>query len=51
METAASLSERDISITVVAPESVPFERTLGEEIGQMYKELYEANMPQVRQLC
>ena len=43
METAASLAERDISITVVAPSSVPFENTLGKEIGQMYKELHEEN--------
>jgi NADPH-dependent 2,4-dienoyl-CoA reductase/sulfur reductase-like enzyme len=43
MEAAASLSERDISITIVAPESVPFERTLGKEIGKMYKELHKEN--------
>ena len=43
METAASLAESDVSITVVAPESVPFERTLGKEIGQMYKDLHEEN--------
>ena len=43
METAASLAENDVSITVVAPESVPFENTLGKEIGQMYKELHEEN--------
>jgi NADPH-dependent 2,4-dienoyl-CoA reductase/sulfur reductase-like enzyme/nitrite reductase/ring-hydroxylating ferredoxin subunit len=45
METAASLSERDqdFSITIVAPESTPFEKTLGEEIGQMYRELHEEN--------
>lgn len=43
METAASLAERDISLTIIAPESVPFERTLGKEIGQMYKALHEEN--------
>jgi len=46
METAASLSGRevsDMSIIIVAPDSVPFERTLGEEIGQMYRELHEEN--------
>ena len=43
METAASLAERDISITIAAPSSVPFENTLGKEIGQMYKELHEEN--------
>jgi NADPH-dependent 2,4-dienoyl-CoA reductase/sulfur reductase-like enzyme len=43
METAASLVENDVSITVVAPESVPFQNTLGKEIGQMYKDLHEEN--------
>jgi len=46
METAASLAGRevpDLSITIVAPESVPFQKTLGKKIGQMYKELHEEN--------
>lgn len=41
MEAAASLFKKDKSITVVAPESVPFEYSLGKEIGQIYKELHE----------
>jgi NADPH-dependent 2,4-dienoyl-CoA reductase/sulfur reductase-like enzyme/nitrite reductase/ring-hydroxylating ferredoxin subunit len=43
METAASLAGRDLSITIVAPQLVPFERTLGKKIGQMYRELHEEN--------
>ncbi|MBM3240846.1 Rieske 2Fe-2S domain-containing protein [Candidatus Poribacteria bacterium] len=43
METAANLAGRNLAITVVAPEAVPFERTLGEQIGQMYKKLHEEN--------
>jgi len=46
METAASLVGRglsNLSVTIVAPESVPFERALGREIGQMYKKLHEDN--------
>jgi len=43
METAASLAEHNLSITIVALESVPFELTLGKEVGQMYKELHKEN--------
>ena len=41
METAASLTERGLAVTVVAPDSTPFERTLGKEIGAMYQKLHE----------
>jgi len=46
METAASLAGLklpNLFITIVAPESLPFERTLGKELGQMYKKLHEDN--------
>jgi NADPH-dependent 2,4-dienoyl-CoA reductase/sulfur reductase-like enzyme/nitrite reductase/ring-hydroxylating ferredoxin subunit len=43
MEVTANLIGRGPAITIVAPESVPFERTLGHEIGGMYKELHEEN--------
>ena len=46
METAASLIGKklpNLSITIVALDSVPFEKTLGKEIGQMYKKLHEDN--------
>jgi NADPH-dependent 2,4-dienoyl-CoA reductase/sulfur reductase-like enzyme/nitrite reductase/ring-hydroxylating ferredoxin subunit len=41
MEVCAALIERGLSVTVVAPESVPFEGTLGPEIGQMYQKAHE----------
>ncbi len=41
METAASLKESGLSVTVVAPESTPFERTLGKEVGQMFEEMHK----------
>ncbi len=41
METAASLRARELSVTVVAPESVPFDKTLGPEIGSMLRTLHE----------
>ncbi|MFP4053478.1 MAG: FAD-dependent oxidoreductase [Phycisphaerae bacterium] len=41
METAASLAQRGIEVTVVAPEKVPFEGVLGEKIGKMYQSVHE----------
>src|SRR6185503_21222230 len=41
METAASLRARELAVTVVAPESVPFDKTLGPEIGGMLRKLHE----------
>ena len=43
MEVAASLRGRDLGVTVVAPDSVPFERTLGTEIGAMLRALHEGH--------
>ena len=43
METAASLTERGLPVTVVAPDATPFERTLGKEIGAMFQKLHEEN--------
>ena len=42
MEAAASLVERGLAVTVVAPSSVPFEKTLGREIGAMFQRLHES---------
>ena len=41
MEAAASLRSRDVRVTVVAPEAVPFSKTLGEELGLFLKEQHE----------
>ena len=43
METAASLRERKLSVTVVAPDKVPFEKTLGPEIGRLLQQVHEAH--------
>jgi len=44
LEVAASLAGgRGASISVVAPEKVPFEHILGSEIGQMLQHEHEAN--------
>ncbi|MCW5960683.1 MAG: FAD-dependent oxidoreductase [Pyrinomonadaceae bacterium] len=43
METAASLRSRGCDVTVVAPDKVPFEKTLGAEIGGFFKNVHEEN--------
>ncbi len=43
METAYSLSQRKLSVTVIAPDSVPFETTLGKKVGQLFQTLHEQN--------
>jgi NADPH-dependent 2,4-dienoyl-CoA reductase/sulfur reductase-like enzyme/nitrite reductase/ring-hydroxylating ferredoxin subunit len=43
MEAASSLKQRGLSVTVVAPDRVPFEKTLGPEIGKMLQSLHEYN--------
>jgi NADPH-dependent 2,4-dienoyl-CoA reductase/sulfur reductase-like enzyme/nitrite reductase/ring-hydroxylating ferredoxin subunit len=41
METAHSLTERNIKVTIVAPGEVPFERNFGKEIGNLIKKEHE----------
>ncbi|MCE5328036.1 MAG: FAD-dependent oxidoreductase [Planctomycetaceae bacterium] len=43
MEVAASLRARGLAVTVVAPDAVPFQRTLGDDIGRMFQSLHEEN--------
>ncbi len=43
METAFSLKERGLAVTVIAPDKVPFEKTLGADIGKMFQKLHEEN--------
>ncbi len=42
LEVAAALRERDVAVTVVAPELLPLERVLGADLGRMIKTLHEA---------
>lgn len=43
METANAMRKRGRNVTVVAPESTPFESTLGPEVGSLFKTLHEKN--------
>lgn len=41
MEAAASLRERGLAVTVVAPQAVPFERQLGHKVGEVFRRMHE----------
>jgi apoptosis-inducing factor 3 len=43
LESAVSLKKRGLQVTVVAPETVPFERIFGAEIGAMFRAIHEGN--------
>ena len=42
LELANALQEQDVSVSVVAPESVPFENILGERVGKKIQQNHEA---------
>ena len=42
MEAAFSLRVRGLTVTVVAPDKVPFERTMGPEIGRLFQSVHES---------
>jgi NADPH-dependent 2,4-dienoyl-CoA reductase/sulfur reductase-like enzyme/nitrite reductase/ring-hydroxylating ferredoxin subunit len=41
MESAFSLRQRDIAVTVISPDEVPFEHILGKEIGELLQRQHE----------
>ena len=43
MEVAASLRQQGLEVTVVAPNKVPFEKVLGESVGQLFQQVHEKN--------
>ncbi len=43
METAHSLSQRGLKVTVVSRDSVPFQNVLGREIGDLFRKSHEEN--------
>src|SRR5262249_2244058 len=43
METAYSLRERGLEVTVVAPSKEPFETTLGAEVGALFRSVHESH--------
>ncbi|WP_024881436.1 FAD-dependent oxidoreductase [Methylosinus sp. LW3] len=43
LETAAALRERGLEVHVVAPDSTPMQKTLGEDIGRLVRATHEAH--------
>ena len=43
LEAASALRERKLAVTVVAPESEPLEKILGEQVGRSLRRLHEKN--------
>ncbi|MEC4817753.1 MAG: FAD/NAD(P)-binding oxidoreductase, partial [Scytonema sp. PMC 1069.18] len=41
METAAGLTQQGLQVTVVSPDSVPFQKILGEQIGKLFQQVHE----------
>ena len=41
LEAAASLRQRKLEVTVVAPEAVPLERVMGKEVGALVRTIHE----------
>jgi NADPH-dependent 2,4-dienoyl-CoA reductase/sulfur reductase-like enzyme len=43
METAASLTQAGLAVTVISPEAVPFEKTFGSVVGHRLQQMHEEN--------
>ena len=41
MEVASGLTQKDVKVTVVSPDQLPFEKTLGKELGQLFYQVHE----------
>jgi NADPH-dependent 2,4-dienoyl-CoA reductase/sulfur reductase-like enzyme/nitrite reductase/ring-hydroxylating ferredoxin subunit len=48
LEVAASLRKRKLRVTVVSPDSVPFEKQFGAELGCIFMKLHEENGTEFR---
>jgi apoptosis-inducing factor 3 len=43
MEAASALTQQGLQVTVISPDSVPFKKILGEEIGQIFLQVHQEN--------
>lgn len=43
LEAAAAFRARELDVAIVSPDAVPFERTLGVEVGRFFQALHEMN--------
>ncbi len=42
METASSLRQQGLEVTVVSPDEVPFKKVLGESVGKLFRQVHES---------
>ena len=42
METASSLRQQGLEVTVVSPDKIPFEKVLGESVGKLFQQVHES---------
>jgi apoptosis-inducing factor 3 len=43
MEAAAGLTQQGVKVTVVSPDSLPFQKILGDQIGQAFQQVHQEN--------
>ncbi len=43
MEAAASLTQQGLEVTVVSPDDLPFQKILGDRVGQIFQKIHENN--------
>jgi apoptosis-inducing factor 3 len=43
MEAAAGLTQKGVKVTVVSPDALPFQKILGDQLGQVFQQVHQEN--------